>query len=88
MQYKVKYHGWEDRQAKVAENEALGYRMLHDDFPPEWKQGQEPRGIMTFTDKPPPQDLSPPKRNLEAEIDDLQTRLKALELKAGFLTIP
>ncbi len=32
MEIKVTYIGLEDRQIKITENEALGYRMLHDDF--------------------------------------------------------
>ena len=54
MEIKVTYDGLEDRQEKVAKREAKGLRMLHDDFDPDWKLGDEPHGTLTFTDESPP----------------------------------
>jgi hypothetical protein len=54
MEIQVEYSGLEDRQVKVKEQEAKGLRMLHDDFSPDWKPGDEPHGVMTFTDEPAP----------------------------------
>lgn len=61
MEIKVTYNGLEDRQQKITENEALGYRMLHDDFDPSWTSDEEPYGTMTFTDAPeaPPAPTEP-----------------------------
>ncbi len=40
MEIKIKYKGAKERQQKIAENEALGLRMLHDTFDdPNWKKG-------------------------------------------------
>ena len=49
-----KYTNLAEREAFVAQYEGEGYRMLHDDFDPDWKPGQEPHGTMTFTDEPAP----------------------------------
>ena len=78
MRIEVKYSGLKDRQTKVAENEALSLRMLHDDFDdPTWKHGDPIVGIMTFTDEPALE--GEPSRNLEAEIDALKVRIETLE---------
>lgn len=56
MEYLYHYADLAERSVKVAEAEALGYRMLHDDFDPDWQPGNEPHGTLTFTDEtlPPP----------------------------------
>jgi len=46
----VKYNGWDDRKSKIDEKEAEDFRMLSDTFDSDWKQGEEPRGTMVFTD--------------------------------------
>ena len=51
---KVHYDNLAERAEKVKENEAMGLRMLHDDFDADWKPGDEPHGTMTFTDEEPP----------------------------------
>jgi len=51
---KVHYDNLAERQDLVAHWEGLGYRMLHDDFDANWKQGDEPHGTMTFTNEPEP----------------------------------
>lgn len=52
MEIQVQYSNIEERNVIVAEKEALGLRMLHDDFDVEWQTGQEPFGTLTFTDAP------------------------------------
>jgi hypothetical protein len=81
MEIQVKYSNLEDREIKVKEQEAKGLRMLHDDFSPDWKAGDEPHGTMTFTDVIEPSPPIKPVRDLAAEIDDLKTRVKALGRK-------
>lgn len=53
------YTNWIERQALVAQYESQGWRMLHDDFDPDWQPGDEPHGTLTFTDEPSPE-LPPP----------------------------
>ena len=55
MLKEVKYSGLDDRQTKIKENEALGLRMLHDNFDdPAWKPGDPQIGTLIFTDVMPP----------------------------------
>lgn len=49
------YSNLAERQYHVAELEGQGFRMLHDDFDPDWKTGDEPHGTLTFTNELPPQ---------------------------------
>ena len=80
MRIQVIYSNWEERQSVVAEKEAEGLTMLHDDFAPDWKHGDEPHGTLTFTDEPRLSSPMPePMRDLGAEIDDLKARLEKLE---------
>ena len=83
MEIKVKYNGLEDRQNKVKEQEALGLRMLTDDFDdPIWKHGDPIVGTMTFTDEPSPEPKPiEPGRDLAAEIDVLKARIETLKMK-------
>jgi len=78
MEIQVHYDNLADRKIKVAGKEAQGLRMLHDDFDPNWKSGDEPHGTMTFTDVMPPP-LPEPVRDFGAEIDNLKTRIEKLE---------
>lgn len=75
------YIGWEARAEVIKHWEALGYRMLHDDFDPDWKRGDEPHGTMTFTNEPEVVIPTPPFRDLEAEIDKLIAKVEKLEKK-------
>lgn len=81
MQFTVDYSGWQDRQSKVAENESMGLRMLHDNFGSDWKRGDEPHGTMIFTDEPSLVDTTPEPRDLEVEIDELRARIQSLETR-------
>ncbi len=51
---KQHYDNLAERQTIVAHWEDQDYRMLHDDFDPDWKRGEEPHGTMTFTNEPEP----------------------------------
>ena len=51
--------------------------MLHDNFDSDWKPGDVPHGTMVFTNVQPP--VSPPPRNLSAEIDLINIKLAAIE---------
>jgi len=67
-----------ERKAKIALREGQGFRMLHDDFDDSWAPGDEPHGIMTFTDEPAP--VTPePVNPLRVEIDALKARIEKLE---------
>ena len=81
MEVQVHYDNLEDRKLKVAEQEAKGLRMLYDNFDKDWKSGDEPHGIMTFTDVMLPEPEPEPVRDFGAEIDDLKIRVEKLEKK-------
>ena len=67
-----------ERKAKIALREGQGFRMLHDHFDDSWTPGDEPHGIMTFTDEPAP--VTPePVNPLRVEIDALKARIEKLE---------
>ena len=80
---KEHYDNLANRQVKIAQNEAKGLRMLHDDFDdPNWKHGDPIIGTMTFTDQPSPVFPPPePIRDYGAEIDNLKVRIEKLEKK-------
>ncbi len=75
------YTGLEARAEVIKHWEALGYRMLHDDFDADWKRGDEPHGTMTFTNEPEPVIIIPEARDLEAAIASLLARVAKLEKK-------
>ena len=81
MEWKIGYTNLIDRQIKVEEQEAKGLKMLHDDFDADWKSGDEPHGIMTFTDvMPPVTPVEPSEIDLiKADIDNLKARIGKLE---------
>jgi len=78
-EYTYKYANLEERAQKIAEAEGLGYMMLHDDFDPDWKPGDEPHGVMTFTDVILP---SPPVINWKAEFAAAETIDEKLDVIA------
>ena len=54
MEVTEKYANLLERQAKITLREAQKFRMLYDNFDPDWKPGDEPHGTMIFTDVPEP----------------------------------
>ena len=74
-----KYRDLAERQEVVKYAEGKGYRMLHDEFDPDWSRGDEPHGIMAFTNEPDPPIPGEQNRDLVAEIDDLRARVEILE---------
>ena len=81
MEIKVRYSGLADRQAKIAENEAKGLRMISDTFDEDWKPGEEPRGMMTFTDIIEPSLILGPGRDLAKEIDEIRAIIDEIKTK-------
>ena len=81
MEVTEKYANLKERTEKINLCEGQGLRMLHDDFDPDWKPGDEPHGTMTFTDIIEPSPVIEPPRDLQAEIDDLKARIEKLEAK-------
>ena len=79
MELQVYYNNLTQRQTSIKEQEAKGLRMLHDDFDTDWQRGDEPHGIMTFTDELQAVIPTEPVRNLALEIDALKARIKKLE---------
>jgi len=79
METNVAYKDLKDRQVKVKEQEAKKLRMTQDNFDPDWKEGSEPFGTMIFTNEPSPEVEIVPSRDLLAEIDKLEERIKVLE---------
>ena len=63
----VKYANLIERATRVKEQEALGLTMLHDDFDPDWKRGQEPHGTLVF-DAPTPESAASIAERTEAEV--------------------
>ena len=91
MEIRIEYYGLEDREVKIKEQESKGLRMLHDDFDPSWKPGDEPYGVMTFTDviepilipNEPVRDYGREIDEIKAMINEIKTKLKAMGI-AGF----
>ena len=81
MELQVHYNNLTQRQTSVKEQEAKGLRMLHDDFDADWQRGDEPHGIMTFTDEPQAIIPTEPVRNLALEIANLKARIEKLETR-------
>ena len=80
-EFKFEYNGLTDRQAKIAEAESLGLRMVHDDFFPDWKPGDEPCGVMTFTDVIEPSSAPEPVRDYGKEIDEIRAMINEIKTK-------
>jgi len=55
MEYQEHYDNLAERNSLCDTATSDGYRMLHDDFDPDWQPGDEPHGTLTFTDEPAPQ---------------------------------
>ena len=65
------YKNLTERKAHVATAQNNGYVMLHDDFDPDWKPGDEHHGTLTF-------DLPAPKSAEELEEEARVTKLQDL----------
>ena len=78
MRISVSYKDMADRGNLVKENEAKGLRMLHDNFDKDWLRGDEPRGILVFTNEPGKEAPHVEVRDLEAEIDELRAEIGEL----------
>ncbi len=83
MKTTVQYNGKTDRAQRVAENEALGLRMLHDDFAEGWQRGDDPSGTLTFTDEPGVEAPEIRVRDLKAEIDELRAEISEMKKNAA-----
>lgn len=68
-----KYKNWIERQQIVDEMEVEHLRMLHDTYDSDWKRGDEPHGVMIFTDEPSSE--AKRDRDFAAEIDELKATL-------------
>lgn len=88
--FNINYNGLIDRKNKIQEQEALGHTMLNDDFDSSWKSGEEPRGIMIFTDNtgidaPQPRPIP---RNLVLEYSnapDMDSKLNIIAERLGLI---
>ena len=60
-----------ERLTKISEAEGQGLVMLHDNFDPSWKPGDEPFGTLTFTDPIPPTDEELYQLQLVEEMNDV-----------------
>ena len=81
MEYQEHYDNWAERYAFCSTANGNGFRMLHDDFDPDWQPGDEPHGTLTFTDEPAEQTPLPPKLvfNSSPPGSALGVRLKNVE---------
>ncbi|MBA7625506.1 hypothetical protein ES703_32936 [subsurface metagenome] len=80
MTYTKHYEDMKQRNNLCSIATSNGFRMLHDDFDPDWERGDEPHGSLTFTDEPAPQAPEPePTRVFGVEIDTLKARMEKLE---------
>ena len=85
MEFEYHYEGLVERQIKVAEAEAEGLRLLHDNFDdPAWKPGDEFIGTLIYTDEPEPipEPPPPPLCTHWAKVDSLDlTKQKPITVK-------
>lgn len=79
MEKIFKYENLAERQEGVKLLEGQELRMLHDNFDSDWKEGEEPRGIMTFTDEPEEKIVQLVQRDLVTEIDNLKVEVEELK---------
>ena len=79
MEYVEHYDNLAERKSLCQTAETNGYRMLHDDFDPDWEVGDPPHGNLTFTNSV--EETSPPStaEELKLEIKEIKNRIKALE---------
>ncbi len=78
MKSNAPYHNLIEREIQVRKFESKGLRMLHDNFGKSWQPGDEPHGVMVFTDEPGIEAPETQARDLEAEIDELRAEIGEL----------
>lgn len=83
MEYEYRYKDLDERKIKVAEAEGLGYHMLHDNFDKDWKRGEEPRGVMIFSDEVIADVYPVPEMDVVVEINAVKDRLTYFESLLG-----
>lgn len=83
MEITEHYNNLSERQIIIEKWENQQYRMLHDDFDPDWKWGDELRGTMTFTDEP--ETVVPAPTDWQAEWSEATTTAKKLDVLAKML---
>jgi len=84
MEFLYSYSGLKDRQAKVKEAEGKRLTMLHDNFASGWTHGEEPRGVMTFTDSPAATTI--PDSLVMQEIATIKQQVSAMQSQVALLS--
>jgi len=79
MEYTEHYDNMEQRNSLCDIASSNGFRMLHDNFDADWKRGDEPHGILTFTDEPSPIALTEPVKDLTTRVSELEAKMAVLE---------
>ena len=87
MEYTEHYDNMEQNDSLCAIANKNGFRMLHDDFDPDWQRGDEPHGTLTFTDEPPPQAPPPEPSELELRVAEIESKMIVSEPEAGEVKI-
>lgn len=59
MEYTEHYDNLEHRELICKDYASRGLRNIHDTFDPDWEKGDEPHGMLTFTDVMPPVEPEP-----------------------------
>lgn len=85
MDRKVFYKNSKERQLLVIGNEKDGYRMLHDTFDADWKQGDEPHGTMIFTDEPTPIEPMNPAISAFSKATTIDQKLELIAKRVGLI---
>ena len=82
MVYTEHYNNLVERKLLCDQANNNGYTMRHDDFDPDWIQGTEPHGTLTFDLPTPPTAGEVYQEQLEAEFNDAHTK-EIAALKKG-----
>jgi len=62
------YDDMEQRNLICKDYESHDYRMLEDNFDPDWEKGDEPHGMLTFTDEPSPVSITEPPKSTHISV--------------------
>ncbi|MBA7589743.1 hypothetical protein ES708_31832 [subsurface metagenome] len=79
MEYTEHYDNMAERNNLCSNANSNGFRMLYDNFDPDWQRGDEPHGTLTFTDEPAP--IAEPVKDLATKVSKLEARVSKLEKK-------